>query len=73
MANLELGCVFDEKALKLDGDFAAFKPILDDALAALGKKVEEARASIKSEKVAAVVGIPTLAEKGVTIGITIGL
>ncbi len=66
---VELSIKFKEAVLeKGDVDFQA---ILDDAVGAIKSRLADARAQYNATKAAVVVGVPTLEEKGVEIGVTV--
>ena len=61
------------KQVMLDMDDQKFASTLQETLDAVKSRMTEAKAKYAAAKSAIVIGVPTLAEKGVSIGVTITL
>ena len=66
--DVSIGITFKEAAFSFADD-NAFKAVLGDTLNAVKTRIEDMRASAKASKAVAVAGVPTLAEKGVSISV----
>jgi hypothetical protein len=66
-----VGLSFDLKALELDDN--QFKNLVTEAVDSLQVQLDKARETIKAKKAAEVQGTPTLAEKGVSLTLSVEL